>query len=154
MITKNYTTSIKVEKTIMEIEQILVKFKAQGIYKEYVGERISALMFFIVKDGQKIPFKIPVCVDKARNIITRLVNAKKLPRRYLAEPLRTEQGERVSWRIIKDWIFSQLSMIEIEYADPVEIFLPYAYDSVNDKTVYQKFVEQKEKFIALEHKEE
>ena len=150
MVVKNYTTSILVEKTIMEIEQLLCKFGAQAIMKEYLGGQVSSLSFFVLFDDQKIPFKLPLKTEKARSIISNAVNEGYLPQRYLNEPLRTEQGLRVGWRIIKDWIHSNLSLLEIEFANPVEIFLPYMHDYVEGKTLYDKFIENKSKFIALE----
>lgn len=152
MAVRNYTTQIQVEKTIMEIEGILIKFGALGIYKEYAGSKISSIVFFLIHKGDKIPFKIPMTIEKTRTIITKAVNEGKLPRRYLQEPLRTEQGERVAWRIIKDWIDSQLSLLEMQFADAIEILLPYAYNMVENKTMYQKFMDKKEDFIALEDK--
>jgi hypothetical protein len=146
---KNYTTKIAVDKTVGEIEQLLVKFNAQGIYKEYKGQQISALMFFIEKKGQKIPFKIPLQLEKVRSIIERGVKEGKLALRFNQEPLRTEQGSRIVWRIIKDWISSQLSLYEINFADELEIFLPYAYNSLENKTIYQKFTENKEALLSL-----
>ncbi len=154
MIVKNYTTSIKVEKTISEIESLLVRFGATGIYKEYKGTNVSGLIFNMDREGQTIPFKIPVNLEKCRTIIQKAVYSKKLPQRYLNEPLRTEQGERIVWRIIKDWIHSQLSLLEIEFAEATEIFLPYAYNPVENKTMYQKFLENKEQFLALSHNED
>lgn len=138
----------------MEIEHILVKFGAEGVLKQYKGQKIDAIMFFLVKDGQKIPFKIPMNIERTRAIITNLVKEGKLPKKYLDEPLRSAQGERVAWRVIKDWIDSQLSLMEMQFADPIEIFLPYAYNMVENKTMYQKFLENKEKYLALEHRED
>jgi hypothetical protein len=154
MAVRNYTTEIKVEKTLMEIEAILIKFGARGTYKEYQGSRVSSLMFFIERDGQKIPFKIPMSLEKSRTIIVKAVNEGKLSKKYLQEPLRTDQGERVTWRIIKDWIDSQLSLYEMQFADSLEILLPYAYNMVENKTMYQKFIENKSQFLALEKKGE
>lgn len=152
MTVRNYTTKIAVDKTILEIENILVKFGAKGIYKEYDGSHVSGIMFFILKDNQKIPFKIPIQLTKARTIIINAVNEGRLQKKYLEEPLRTDQAERVVFRIIRDWIHSQLSLIEINFADTTEIFLPYIFDAVENKTLYQKFLEKKESFIALEQK--
>jgi len=150
MAIKNIFTQIKTERTISEIESILLKFGANGIYKEYQGNKISGLMFFLLKDRQKIPFKIPMSIEKTRAIIIKAVNEGKLPKRFLEEPLRSEQGERVVWRVIKDWIHSQLSLFEIEFADAIQIMLPYAYNIVEKKTMYEQFLENKEKFLALE----
>lgn len=152
MTVRNYTTQIVVEKTIMEIEQILLKFGAEGIYKEYKGNKISGLMFYLMKDNQKIPFKIPMSIEKTRTIITKAVQEGKLPRKFLNEPLRSEQGERVAWRIIKDWIDSQLSLLQMQFAEAIEILLPYAYNPVKEKTMYQLFSEHKDDYLALEEK--
>jgi len=154
MAVKNYTTEIKIEKTLMEIENILIKFGAQGIYKEYKGNKINSLMFFLIKDNQKIPFKIPMNIEKTRTIVVSAVHEGKLSKKYLEEPLRSDQGERIAWRIIKDWIDSQLSLLEMQFAEATEIFLPYAYNMLEEKTMYQKFVENKEKYLSLEYKEE
>lgn len=150
MTVRNYTTQINTEKTIMEIEQILLKFGAVNIFKEYQGSKISGLMFTIFKDMRKIPFRIPMAIEKTRDIVARAVDEGKLPRRYLSEPLRSEQGERIAWRIIKDWIDSQLSLLEMQFADAIEIFLPYAYNVIENKTMYQKFIEKADQYLALE----
>ena len=137
----------------MEIESILAKFGAGGIYKEFDSEgRVNSLMFYLMHKGQKIPFKMPMKVEKARNIIKISVEERKLQRKFLDEPLRTEKAYMVGWRIIKDWIHSQLSLLEMEFAEPLQIFLPYAYNPVEDKTMYEKFEENKDKFLALEEK--
>jgi hypothetical protein len=153
-VVRNISTSISFEKTLMEIEQILVRFGAEGIYKEYRGSNISGLMFFLIIKGQKIPFKIPMSIEKSRRIIIQAVKEGKLPKKFNFEPLTTEQGIRVGWRIIKDWIHSQMSLLEMEFAEPLEILLPYAWNPIQQKTAYEMFVDQKEKFLALEHKEE
>jgi len=153
VVVRNFTTKINTDKTIMEIEQILLKFGAQGIYKEYVGSRISGLIFMLVRGGQKIPFKIPMSIEKSRTVVVKAVKDGRLPQRFMQEPLRTDQGERVAWRIIKDWIDSQLSLMEMELADPIEILLPYAYNMIDKKTMYQKFMEHKEDFIAIENQD-
>ena len=149
MALKNYSTGISHTKTIMEIEQLLTKFGAKAIMKEYLGENVSVLSFYIEIKDKKIPFKLPLKIEKARAVVERLVENKKLGRKYLEEPMRTNQALRIGWRVVKDWIHSNLSLIEIEFADPVEIFLPYAYDFMEEKTVYDKFIENKSKFLAL-----
>lgn len=152
MVVRNITTSIKSEKTLMEIEGILAKFGARGIYKEFDSEgNVNLLMFYIVHKGQKIPFKMPMNIEKARKIIKLAVDERKLQRKFLEEPLRTEKAYMVGWRIIKDWIHSQMSLLEMEFAEPLQIFLSYAYNPVEDKTMYEKFEENKDKFLALEN---
>ena len=150
MAVKNITSTIKTEKTIMEIEMILQKFGAKAILKEFEGNRIKSVSFYIEHKGQKIPFKLPMNLEKARKVIVKAVEERKLPQKFYEEPFRTEKAEIVGWRIIKDWIHSNLSLMEVEFADPVEIFLPYAYNQVDGKTMYEIFMEKKENFIAIE----
>jgi len=153
MVVKNITTSISYEKTIMEIEIILVKFGAKAIMKEYDNQTISAISFYIEYDGQRIPFKLPMSLEKSRTVIVSAVNERKLAQRYLSEPLRSDQARRVGWRIIKDWIHSNLSLIEMNFATPIEILFPYVYDYAEKKTIYEKFIKNKSKYIALNNNE-
>lgn len=153
MAVKNITSKIDADKTIMEIEKILSKFGAKAILKEYSGENVICLSFYIESPtGPKIPFRLPMNIEKARYVITKAVNERKLPQRFKQEPYRTNQAMIVGWRIIKDWIHSQLSLFEIEFANPVEIFLPYAWNPITEKTLYQEIESNKFKNLSLEDK--
>jgi hypothetical protein len=150
---KNITTQIPVEKTIMELEGILSSFGASMILKEYEGSRVKALSFMVEYGGVKMPFKMPMKVDKARALIEREANAGRLGKRYASEPLRTEQAMRVGWRLLKDWVSSHLSLLEIEYATPIELFLPWAWDDITKKTLYETLEEKGFSGLALEDKQ-
>lgn len=151
MAIKNITSMIKPEKTIMEIERILIDFGARGILKEYSGKRVDSLSFYIERDGQKIPFKMPMKIESARRMVEKAVNDRKLPNKFKNEPFRTEKAESVGWRVIKDWIHSQLSLIEIQFADPIELLLAYVYDSKTNKTFFEKI--QKNPQMLLDNKQ-
>lgn len=138
MAVKNISSSINSGKTIIEIEKLLVKFGAQGILKNYSGQIVTSIAFYIEYKGQRLSFKLPMKMDKARKVIEKAVDEKKLSSKYRNEPFRSEQAERVGWRVIKDWIHSQLSILEIEFADPVELLLPHVYDEQTDKTFFEK----------------
>ena len=153
MTVKNISSNIAPEKTIMELEQLLAKFGAKMIVKEYEGESVVAISFYILAPtGEKIPFKLPMKLEKARKVIENAAEARKLPLKYKEEPYRTEKALIVGWRIIKDWVHSMLSLYEIDYADPVEIFFPYAYNPISEKTLYDNFLENKFDGLALEEK--
>jgi hypothetical protein len=76
--------------------------------------------------------------------IRRLLNENsKVP-----NSLRTdEQAIRVSWRITKDWIESQLAFIEAEQAELAQIFLPYAV-TPSGQTLYQHIQEGNMKLLT------
>ncbi len=149
MAIKNYTTSIKVEKTLGEIEIILAKHGANYIFKEYNNEGIPiALAFKSVVDGKELGFKLPMEESKILDVFKKAVYKKEIPQKYLND---LEQARRTGWRIIKDWVDSQMALIEINIVTLDEIFLPYMYDQKLNKTMYQ-IIKEKDYNLQLEDK--
>jgi hypothetical protein len=134
----------------MEIELILAQFGAQAILKEYDSTHNPiAISFIMTFENKKMPFKLPLKIESARKVIEEAIKAKKLPKKFRQEPLRTEKALIVGWRIIKDWIHSQLSLLEMHYAEPIEIFLPYLYNPIEKKTFYEKLSENNFKALPF-----
>ena len=117
---RNYTTDIPVAKTVYEIEQLLVEAGAEAIAKQYRGDgRIDALVF----KYQGMSYRMPSMPEKCAEII------KKYRPYSNKTPLWNEQqAERVTWRVIKDWLDSQLSLIRIGQAEVEQVMLPYAWN--------------------------
>ena len=115
----NYTTTIKAEKTIMEIQQILVSHGATKIVTDYANGIAISVTFCVELKGQMIGFSLPA---KYLGVLNAMKNNKKVPRRLVTK----EQAVRVSWRIIKDWVEAQMALVEAELAELAEVFLPYA----------------------------
>lgn len=137
---KNYTTQIKAEKTIMEIEMLLAKAGCSHIIKSYDCKgQPNAIGFKLIINNELVVFKLPM---KLSNTLTALKKGN-VPQRLINE----EQAYRVGWRIIKDWVASQMALIEIELAKPQEVFLPYMYDENTNKTIYEKLEEKGSKFL-------
>lgn len=140
---KNFSTLIAVEKTIAEIEKMLSKYGATKIMKEYdeFGSP-SKLFFAIMTEHGEMPVKLPVNTDKVLDVFKLQVSDGKLPRKYWGGEWAVEQAHRVGWRIIKDWLDAQLTILQIEMVKVQEIFLPYAYDAKSDQTLFQKMEEK------------
>lgn len=139
---KNYTTKIDANKTILEIENILVKFGATDVWKQYNKGIVVALNFVVDTDFGKMPFRLPLKIQEIRQTLARQVQKGNinLPKRLLQDD---KHSINVGWRIIKDWIDAQLSLIELEQVTIEQVFLPYAYDMANDKTFYEALKERK-----------
>lgn len=143
---KNYTTSINENKTIAEIERSLAMAGAKKILKEYdKGGYVTALSFIITYENKDIPIRLPINLLKIQSIFNELVKEKELPKKYSNN---TEQARRTGWRIIKDWLEAQLTIIKIRQAELTEVFLPYIIVR-GEKTVYGII---KEKGFMIEDK--
>ncbi len=126
----NYTTSIKVEKTVGEIQAALAQAGAKAVLFEFDGPVVTAISFRIKYEDEMVSFRLPSNID---NIYVVLQNDPNVPRR-----LRTpEQASRVAWRIIKTWLLAQLALVEAEQAEMVQVFLPYAQHPATGQTVFE-----------------
>lgn len=127
----NYTTKIDPHKTVGEIQQALAKAGAVGVSIEYADKEPTAVTFVTQIRGTYVNFRLP---SKWQGVYRRLQRDGNVPR-----GLKTEsQAKRVAWRIVKDWVESQLAIIEAELAELPEVFLPYAVKP-DGRTVYDEF---------------
>lgn len=145
----NYTTQIDAFKTVSEIEYILMKHKAKSIMKNYEGESISGLSFLIDTGRQQVPVKLPVRIDECLKVLQR--EKKKSPRSNIKAT--REQAERVAWRILKDWIESQMALLDIEMVRFEEIFLPYI-ELQGGETIYDKLNRQQFLLEDADHRQQ
>lgn len=141
---KNFSTSIEVEKTVMEIERMLAKFGAKKILKEYDhNQRVVGLAFIIETQNGEMPIKLPAKVDKIEQVFKVQVSKGFLPRKYWDSDWAKQQSARTAWRTIKDWIDAQFALISIEMVKVEEIFLPYAYSSQLGQTLFEAIENRK-----------
>ena len=113
MALKNYTTTVDVYKTLGEIQGALAGNGARKIMVDYdgVGNPI-AVTFGIETPGGPRGFLLPANVEGVRAVFVRqnIKDAKG-------------QAERTAWRNVRDWILSQLALIEAGQAQLEEVFL-------------------------------
>lgn len=135
MAIKNYTTTIKSEKTIAEIQQILAKHKAKAILTEYDNEgNATSLSFKVDTINGEIGIKLPVNIEKVLQVL-------KNQRKNNTQVKDTkEQALKTGWRNIKDWIDAQMALIEAEMVTIDQIFLPYMLNN-QGQTLYEAFKE-------------
>lgn len=134
---KNYTTSIAVEKTMMEIQKLLVKNGAEKIMIDYESGEPVGLMFLLKAGDKMLPIKLPA---RFKN-----VGVIMFPPRYDWKKTKwsdltdsqQQQAKRTAWRNIKDWIDAQLALIETEMVKIEEVFLPYVL--TGNQTLYERF---------------
>lgn len=130
----NYTTSIGVHKTLGEIHETLAVHGAKKVMYDYDDAGHIRTLSFVVNtpDGER-GVKLPANVPAIFEVLKQQKKAGKIK----TNP-DYAQAERVAWRIIKDWVESQMAILESQMVQFEEIFLPYM---VNNKglTFYQAY---------------
>ena len=130
----DYTTKVPVSRTISQIQAKLVEHGARAVMMEYGDDgKIKALSFEVpMPNGKKLPIRLPVDTEATLRVLKRQWNNREIPGQYANEA----HAYRVAWRIIKDWVEAQMSLLETEMVRMEEIFLPYVL--VGDgQTIYQ-----------------
>lgn len=127
---KNYTTTVPANRSVNQIQEMLVKHGAKGVLFEYEQGtgRIQALKFLLTMQGQDISFALPVEWRRFQAVL----KAQRV-KRWDDE----EYCYRVAWRNIRDWIHAQMALYETRIVEIEQIFLPYAI-SKDGETFYQK----------------
>jgi hypothetical protein len=87
---------------------------------EYEGRQVSAVSFKMLVDGKEFPFRMPCNWRGVAEILK-----KPEYRKNLRLDLVDEQAPRVAWRILHEWIRSQLSLVEVNMVSIPQVFLPY-----------------------------
>lgn len=113
----NYTTSISVDKTVAEIQQILSQCGDISVLTSYDRGIPSSISFRIEAHGGTLSFLLPAKID---NVLAILKSCA------ISKPLKTrEQAARVAWRIIKDWVEAQVALVRAEQVELAEAFFPF-----------------------------
>lgn len=125
----NYTTTVNVPDTITEIERLLMNFGANQISKQYENGQPMGIEFSVKLDGHPLLFRLPINTTAAHKVL----NSYKL-----RANLKTQaHAQKVSWRILRDWIRVQLAMVELKQAEMAQVFMPYAV--IGNQTAYHAF---------------
>ncbi len=142
MIFLNYTSKIAPEQTISEIQKMLYRHGAAAIITEYDGPHVAALSFKMVIGGKPMAYKLPCNWRAVLSVLEAGTGQQKVydqkdARRLYEE--REAQAIRTAWRIIKDWMQTQLALVEVNMVTFPQIFLPFAI--VHDGRTFAEYVE-------------
>jgi hypothetical protein len=118
----NYTTTVDAEKTAYECLAMLGRFGASQIGITFRDDRMpDGLSFVLMTRWGRRGFDLPVDAASTLKVLTRAAEARRIRPGY-AHP---EQADRVAWRVMKDWLESQLALIEAGLMDAERVLSPY-----------------------------
>jgi len=134
---KNYTSNVPVERTISRIEQVLASAGAVGIIKDYSAGRLVSLSFRVtLPTGKAVEVRLPANHEAVYQTLCKDI---RRPRKGTMEKLQ-DQSLRTSWKLMQDWVEVQISLIKMQQADFMQVFLPYVWDG--NKTFYAALKDQ------------
>lgn len=145
---KNYTSTVPVLSSIARIEHRLAQSGAMHIAKSYADDksgRPTGMIFQILINNLPMTFKLPA---KAENVYKYLRKQRRKPPTKAQEESLRIQADRTAWKILNDWIDIQVSMIELDQAEAIEVFLPYAYDGSTNQTLFEKMKDTNFKLLT------
>lgn len=143
---KNYTTEVPAARSIMQIQGNLVAHGATSIMVDYGPDRQPASISFIVPTVHgELPFRLPGNVKSVEKILLEM--RARPPEEWHQDYDKVidrikKQAARVAWRIIKDWVDSQLAIIETEMVTIEQVFLPYLLTKDGKRTLYDAMVDR------------
>ena len=129
----DYTTKVPVSRTIAQIQAKLVEHGARAVMMEYGDDgRIKALSFNVKRPNGELPIRLPIDTASTLRVLQRQAANREIPSGYAKD----DHAYRVAWRIVKDWIEAQMSLLETEMVKMEEIFLPYVI-TPGGQTIYE-----------------
>lgn len=132
---KNYTTTISMEKTISQIEQLLVEIGATGIQKEYKNLEPIALRFSVeIEKNETHSFLLPSKAKNAAAILKNIPEYKGKKNDWIEK-----QSKRTSWRLLLNWVDIQYALIQLGQAEAMQVFLPYLIVG-KDMSLYDRMI--------------
>jgi hypothetical protein len=133
---KNYTSEVPAITSMGKIERCLVEAGATDISKKYSDGVCNSITFRMMVNQVPLFFQLPAKVDACFKSLWGTMT----PRGQQQADLKKwkSQAERTAWKIVSDWVEVQLSMIQLEQAEALQIFLPYVYDPMTDETFYER----------------
>jgi hypothetical protein len=131
---KNYTSTVAASRSVQHIEERLVSHGAMNILKLYENKSLAGVAFILDANGKQLPFKLPARVG---NVEKQLRSEIKRPRPGTLHHIK-EQAERTAWKLLADWVDIQLSLVELQQVQFLEVFLPYVYDHAKQQTFFEK----------------
>jgi hypothetical protein len=129
MAIKNYTSDKPLEKIFAELQQALAAHGAKQIAYDYGDDgKVHGVEFAVTVHDRRIRVKLPARVEQAQAVLERQYKSGVIKSHIGTKVYSYEQGYRVAWRNILDWVQAQMALLEIGMAKMEEIFLPYMLD--------------------------
>lgn len=136
----NAYTTVSHERTVDEIQRLLRTFRTKKVLIEYdeSGNACSVAFQMATPLGDR-EFALPC---RWEPVHARLLTDPPQSSGKLRFPKSEAHARNVAWRVVKDWLEAQLTIIESGMVAADEVFMPYMITSPG-KTLYEGFTQQR-----------
>jgi len=132
---RNYTSNVAIDRSLVAIEKLLVEAGANHFSKFYdENKELVGVLFQLPINGIPQTFQLPA---KPKAAEKKMLAEIKKPHRGTVARVR-EQAGRTAWKLLHDWVHIQVTMILMEQADAIQVFLPYHFDQRTQQTFFEK----------------
>lgn len=114
----NRTTSISPHKSVAEIQGMLADARASSLMIDFDNGQPTAISFCLTRDGHSLAFRLPCNWEGT-------LAAMKRDKKCEARLRNPEQAKRVAWRVLRDWLRAQLTMVEAGASTIHEVMTPW-----------------------------
>ena len=130
--------------TFDKIQKVLATHGAKKIMFEYGQDgKIYGLVFELEANGVSSAIKLPARVEN----VAMVMYGKKI--NDLTDQ-KCEQAYRTAWANIRDWIDSQMALLDTRMVKIEEIFLPYFFSSKSGKTFFEHIEQNKQLLLSMD----
>lgn len=138
---KNRRSSIEAYVSMGKIENLLIEIGATNINKSYKDKVCTGITFLYFDERllQTFCFQLKAQVDACFIVLMKQFSK---PIEGTKERVM-QQANQTAWNILSDWTEIQCSMITLGQAEPLQMFLPFVYDTEENETLYAKISNKK-----------
>lgn len=134
----NYTTEVPAKKTIAEILQILQDAGALQILTNCENSKVTEIAFQIKTHYGQRGYRLPARIEPCYRV---LLEGKKWFQTdtYVKKQNIHDQAERVAWRIVREWLVSNLALIRLGMVQFEETMMPYMLVGDDGRTAFEDY---------------
>jgi hypothetical protein len=135
------TTQVSSQKSVNEIQELLVAYGATAILTEYDSGEVIAVSFKHRTGDIEIPYRLPSRWQEVKKL---LAKARRFSSNIDAE------AKRIAWRQTRRWVEAQLAYVQTNQVKFEQVFLAYMQVGLGSETLYERL--EGNRFKMLEHK--
>lgn len=134
---KNYSSGVPIDRSLMQIEKLLIDLGATNISKAINEQKkVEGIIFMVAIENEPTLFKLKARTDQVFKTMWKEVSPRSIHKEETKKRIM-EQAERTAWKLLFDRVAMDATDILLGNMELMEIFLTRAYDMKRNMTYYE-----------------